>query len=83
MALLLTNVAAFCIQYFAGDWFDASLALWPIGEGFQPWQLVSYAFLHAGMYHLLFNMLALWMFGSDLERLVAHATRSNGSAMKR
>jgi len=32
------------------------------------WQPVSYMFLHGGLFHLLFNMLALWMFGVDLER---------------
>jgi len=32
------------------------------------WQLVTYMFLHGGLMHLLFNMLALWMFGCDLER---------------
>jgi membrane associated rhomboid family serine protease len=68
-ALLLVNVAVFCIDYFLGAWFTRALALWPIGDGFQPWQLVSYAFMHAGVFHLFFNMLALWMFGSDLERL--------------
>ncbi len=31
------------------------------------WQLVSYSFLHAGLMHLLLNMLTLWMFGSQLE----------------
>jgi membrane associated rhomboid family serine protease len=31
------------------------------------WQFVTYAFLHAGVLHILFNMLALWMFGSQLE----------------
>jgi membrane associated rhomboid family serine protease len=31
------------------------------------WQVVTYSFLHAGLFHLLFNMLALWMFGSQLE----------------
>ncbi len=31
------------------------------------WQLITYAFLHSGLFHLLFNMLALWMFGSQLE----------------
>src|SRR5271165_678404 len=31
------------------------------------WQLVTYAFLHAGLMHILFNMLALWMFGAQLE----------------
>jgi membrane associated rhomboid family serine protease len=32
------------------------------------WQLVTYLFLHATVMHVLFNMLALWMFGVDLER---------------
>jgi membrane associated rhomboid family serine protease len=31
--------------------------------------VVSYAFLHGGMFHLFFNMLGLWMFGSELERI--------------
>jgi membrane associated rhomboid family serine protease len=68
-ALLLINVALFCIEYFLGAGFTRALALWPLDDGFQPWQLVSYAFMHAGVFHLFFNMLALWMFGSDLERL--------------
>ena len=33
------------------------------------WQLVTYMFVHAGPTHLLFNMLALWMFGTELERI--------------
>jgi membrane associated rhomboid family serine protease len=32
------------------------------------WQLFTYAFLHGGTFHLLFNMFALWMFGCELER---------------
>ena len=32
------------------------------------WQLVTYMFLHGGLSHILFNMLALWMFGAELER---------------
>jgi membrane associated rhomboid family serine protease len=32
------------------------------------WQLVTYAFLHAGFFHIFFNMFALWMFGTELER---------------
>src|ERR1035438_4457772 len=32
------------------------------------WQLVTYMFLHAGITHVLFNMLTLWMFGIQLER---------------
>ena len=34
---------------------------------FYPWQLVTYMFLHGGFFHLLLNMLALWMFGAELE----------------
>ena len=33
------------------------------------WQLVTYMFLHGGVFHILFNMLALWMFGVELERM--------------
>jgi membrane associated rhomboid family serine protease len=46
------------------------LALWPLYSGyFQPWQLISYAFLHGSFNHLFFNMFALWMFGLPIERL--------------
>lgn len=68
-ALILSNV----ILYFAQGMVPGltpALALWPIGSGeFAPWQLLSYAFLHGGLTHLLFNMLGLWMFGADLERV--------------
>ena len=37
-------------------------------RNFTVWQLVTYLFLHGGIWHLLFNMLTLWMFGSPLER---------------
>ena len=66
--LMLACTAVFCLQLFVplAGWF----ALFPIGSGyFMPWQLVSYAFLHGGFGHLFFNMLGLWMFGSELERL--------------
>ena len=38
-------------------------------EHFWIWQLGTYMFLHGGVFHLLFNMLALWMFGTELERI--------------
>jgi rhomboid family protein len=42
--------------------------LWPIGSPeFHFWQPITYMFLHAGLSHVLFNMLALWMFGTELE----------------
>ena len=67
--LMLACTAVFCLQLFI-PLFDVWFALWPVASGrFQPWQMVSYAFLHGGMGHLFFNMLGLWMFGSELERL--------------
>ncbi len=38
-------------------------------EQFHFWQPVTYLFLHGGLFHIVFNMLALWMFGVELERL--------------
>ena len=59
-----------CVVVFLLNNVSAQLALWPMGSGyFQPWQLVSYAFLHGGFNHLFFNMFALWMFGLNVERL--------------
>ncbi len=68
-ALILINVAIFCLDYFVGPWFTQLFALWPLGGGFLPWQPVSYAFLHGSIGHLFFNMLGLWMFGSELEQV--------------
>jgi membrane associated rhomboid family serine protease len=70
-ALLLINVAMFCIDYMLGQSLSmAWLALWPLGSGeFMPWQVVTYAFMHGSMIHIFFNMMALWMFGGELERV--------------
>jgi membrane associated rhomboid family serine protease len=67
-ALMLICTAVYCLGFFVPleYWF----ALWPLGTGlFRPWQLVSYGFLHGDLTHLIFNMLGLWMFGAELERL--------------
>ena len=73
LALLGANIAAFLLQDQAGPELLAWFALWPPGAPggppFEAWQLVSYGFLHGSLTHLAFNMLALYMFGPDLERL--------------
>ena len=76
-ALLIANVAVFALQYLSGPLLISSFALWPLGSdqfagapSFRPWQLLTYGFLHAGPAHLFFNMLALYMFGGDIERLL-------------
>jgi membrane associated rhomboid family serine protease len=65
------------LQFELGDWFELSLALWPLTpiDGhvyFAVWQIVTYAFLHDthNFGHLLFNMMALVMFGGEIERYV-------------
>ena len=68
-ALLLINVGLFALDVLLGGLLSRWFSLWPVGVGFLPWQVVSYAFLHAGLLHLAFNMLALWMFGGEMERL--------------
>ncbi len=40
----------------------------------QPWTLVTYMFLHAGWYHIIFNMIALYFFGSFTLQLVGETT---------
>ena len=60
-----------CLAGFVlGVWQPAVIevfALWPIGSGFQAWQLLTYSFLHGGLWHLAFNMIGLVSFGRELE----------------
>ena len=74
--LLISNVAIFILYFFTarftGSGFFSHFALVPgmVVHSLAVWQLVTYMFLHdpGGVGHILFNMLALWMFGADLER---------------
>ncbi len=69
-AFMLICTAVFCAQLLFGRWLETLFALWPIASGnFMPWQVLTYAFLHGDFGHLFFNMLGLWMFGGELERL--------------
>ncbi|HWS06050.1 MAG TPA: rhomboid family intramembrane serine protease [Burkholderiaceae bacterium] len=68
--LIVANVVVFLLEQVFGSIFTGWLALWPLSSGFlMPWQLGTYAFLHAGLTHLAFNMFGLWMFGGELERV--------------
>jgi membrane associated rhomboid family serine protease len=79
-ALLIANVIVYALQRLTGfgDLLLWEFALWPLGAAsqggapFEPWQLVSYAFLHdpASVLHIASNMLALFMFGPDTERVL-------------
>ncbi len=69
-ALVAANVALFLAQQLVPA-LITTLGLVPaaVVEDFRFWQLGTYMFLHGGVFHLLFNMLALWMFGTELERI--------------
>ena len=45
-ALLIANVAVYLLQLMSGNALMDWLALWPLGFGFMPWQLLTYGFLH-------------------------------------
>lgn len=74
-ALLIANALVFLLQQVLGEPTFAPFMLWPLGgggdafmsQGFLPWQLLTYAFLHGSFTHVAFNMLALVMFGAPLE----------------
>jgi len=65
--LLAANIAIFVLQTQAPDGLIPRYALWPLGDGFQPWQVLSSAFLHGSLLHLGVNMLGIWTFGRELE----------------
>ena len=72
--LLIVNVAIFVLYQVSRGWIwrnlGALLALYPEGaiRNLYVWQVFTYMFLHGGLMHLLFNMLTLWFFGTQLER---------------
>jgi membrane associated rhomboid family serine protease len=68
-ALIVINALVFLVEAVLGSSVTSLFALWPLGPQFMPWQVVTYAFVHAGLPHLLFNMFGVYMFGSDLERV--------------
>jgi membrane associated rhomboid family serine protease len=70
--LILTNVIAFVLNLIVGQVMTLRLALTPqaVFEQGALWQPLTYMFLHStnGFFHILFNMLSLWMLGTELER---------------
>jgi len=76
-AIVYANVAVFLVTFVAQAFFGSTVLFNVFGlspkalfERYYVWQVVTYLFLHdtGSFTHILFNMLALWMFGVDLER---------------
>src|ERR1044072_7773572 len=77
--LVFANAVVFGLQQMAADELLTHFALWPVGDfrfpplghvGFEPWQLVTTAFLHGSFPHIAFNMFALYSIGIMVERAV-------------
>jgi membrane associated rhomboid family serine protease len=78
--IITLNVVVFLLQALGGssinrtlvDWF----ALWPEFPLalMQPWRVITYMFLHGGVFHLLFNMLWLWWMGRSVEETLGPRT---------
>lgn len=82
--LMIVNGIVFLLQMFLGQFYFTDsfgrtktlesflvqyFALMPIGQGFRPWQLLTFQFMHGSFSHILFNMLYMWMFGTELENM--------------
>jgi membrane associated rhomboid family serine protease len=70
--LLIINIIVFLGTYLLGnkDFFYGFLALYyPLSSNFMAWQVFTHMFMHGSFQHLLFNMFALWMFGTAVERI--------------
>src|SRR5262245_28667021 len=69
-AIIIANIVVFLATFVAPrpiiDWLGLSPEA--VIERGRIWQLVTYLFVHGGLSHILFNMLAVWMFGVELER---------------
>ena len=69
--LIIINVLVYAAQKLIGDKVTDAIALYPVNSDFfKPYQVVTHMFAHSPnlLVHIIFNMLALWMFGSTLEK---------------
>jgi membrane associated rhomboid family serine protease len=67
--LMIIMGAVFLLQMLGRGWIEFNFGLVPVlvWRKYFIWQLLTYIFLHGGFSHILFNLLALWMFGGELE----------------
>jgi membrane associated rhomboid family serine protease len=69
--LLIINVLMFIGTVSIGNgtlFYDLFALHFPKNPGFEYWQIITHMFMHGGVTHILFNMFALWMFGTPVEQ---------------
>lgn len=72
--LLIANILFFVGTLFLGDYAYKLFALWfPENSNFGFWQIFTHMFMHGSESHIFFNMFALFMFGSVLERSIGQS----------
>ena len=70
--LLIINVIMFIGTLAIGNgqlFYDWFALYFPKNGMFQPWQILTHMFMHGNLTHILFNMFALWMFGTAVEQI--------------
>ncbi len=75
--IIVINVAVFLAQMFTAQgpaqvsWIEQTFALQSdlFQHPWQAWQLLTYGFVHANLWHILFNMIALYVFGYEVENV--------------
>jgi len=71
--LIIINAIMFVGTLAIGDgnlFYEWFAMYFPQNEAFKPWQIITHMFMHGGAMHILFNMFALWMFGSPVEQVL-------------
>ena len=70
--LLIINVIMFVGTLAVGQdlFFEWFAMHFPKSSAFQSWQIITHMFMHGGITHILFNMFALWMFGTPVEQVL-------------
>ncbi|MBP6425508.1 MAG: rhomboid family intramembrane serine protease [Flavobacterium sp.] len=67
--LIIINILFFIgTQLVSGPAYQYLALFFPENSDFKPWQPITYMFMHGGFMHILFNMFALYSFGSALEQ---------------
>lgn len=69
--LIIINVLMFIGTLTIGEgqlFYDWFAMYFPKNEAFKPWQIITHMFMHGSPTHILFNMFALWMFGTPVEQ---------------
>jgi membrane associated rhomboid family serine protease len=70
--IIMINIVMLLLYYVVNSVFDIDLnsklgLYFPVSNSFKPYQILSHMFMHGGIWHLFFNMYALYIFGQVLE----------------